>query len=126
MPASSHAPPSSPRTRASAGGPPGTTYDARWTPRRTYGRYRPLWSERVTAFPDRRTHRPGAGDHEGPLNERSHMSVFRPRPGSRLAALASLSAIALSSAALTLPSYAASGDRDHDGMPNRWEDRHGL
>jgi len=43
-----------------------------------------------------------------------------------VAALASLSAIALSSAALSLPSYAASGDRDHDGMPNRWEARHGL
>ncbi len=50
-------------------------------------------------------------------------STRRPGP---VAALVSLSAVALSSAALSLPSYAAGGDRDHDGMPNRWEARHGL
>jgi hypothetical protein len=52
--------------------------------------------------------------------------LLHPRRTGSLAALASLSAVALSSVALSLPSYAAGGDRDHDGMPNRWESRHGL
>jgi hypothetical protein len=52
--------------------------------------------------------------------------MFVPRTAGRLASFASLSALVVSSAALSLPSYAASGDRDHDGMPNRWEAHHGL
>jgi hypothetical protein len=49
--------------------------------------------------------------------------AVRTRP---LAVLASLSAVAVSTAAFSVPSSAAGGDRDHDGMPNRWESRHGL
>ena len=54
------------------------------------------------------------------------MPLLLPRRTRSLAALTSLSAVVLSSAALSLPSYAAGGDRDHDGMPNRWESHHGL
>jgi hypothetical protein len=54
------------------------------------------------------------------------MFLLRTRRSGPAAALASLSVIALSSAAFSLPSYAAGGDRDHDGMPNRWETRHDL
>lgn len=54
------------------------------------------------------------------------MSSTRRRAAGRLAAVTALSSMVLSTAALTVPSYAASGDRDHDGMPNRWEARHGL
>ncbi len=52
------------------------------------------------------------------------MSMFH-RAGKVTAILAG-SAFALSTAALTVPAVAASSDRDHDGMPNRWESRHGL
>ena len=53
-------------------------------------------------------------------------TTTRPCPVRRLACVASLSGMVLSSVALSLPSYAAGGDRDRDGMPNRWEARHGL
>ncbi|WP_435747245.1 hypothetical protein [Nocardioides sp. SYSU DS0663] len=52
------------------------------------------------------------------------MSAFH-RP--RLTASLTGVAFALSTAALTaLPAEAASRDRDGDGMPNRWEAKHGL
>ena len=53
------------------------------------------------------------------------MSPFAPR--SPRAALLAASALALSGFVLSSPlAQASSGDRDGDGMPNRWEVRHGL
>jgi hypothetical protein len=53
--------------------------------------------------------------------------TLSPRRASRPALLLAAGALALSSVVLTANAAdAARGDRDGDGMPNRWEARHGL
>lgn len=46
--------------------------------------------------------------------------------GPRLVALATAAVLALGGSAFLGSSAAAAGDRDGDGMPSRWETRHGL
>ena len=48
------------------------------------------------------------------------------RPRVRPTSLLTTVTLALASAALLAPAADAAGDRDGDGMPNRWETRHGL
>jgi hypothetical protein len=60
-----------------------------------------------------------------PPRKASCMSLFDRRAAGS-ASLLTISALALASAALIAPSADAAGDRDGDGMPNRWETRHGL
>lgn len=53
------------------------------------------------------------------------MSMLHPRSGNNPLFLA-LGTFALTGAMLTASPAIAGGDRDHDGMPNRWEARNGL
>ena len=53
------------------------------------------------------------------------MSLFS-RPTARPTSLITTAMLALASAALLAPAANAATDRDGDGMPSRWETRHGL